>query len=57
MAAVPLKVTLVAGQIARTLTAAPTWPEVVCVSTNGPRPTDSARTVPTPLAPPLVVVL
>ena len=58
MAAVPLKVTLVAPVrlVPKILTAAPTSPEVVCVSTNGPRPTDSLKTVPSLLAPPADVV-
>jgi hypothetical protein len=36
----------------RILTAAPTLPEVGCVSTNGPRPTDRLKTVPSLFAPP-----
>jgi hypothetical protein len=36
-----------AGQIGpQNLDAAPTLPEVGCVSTNGPRPTDRLKTVP-----------
>ena len=48
VAAVPLKVTAVAPVrlVPRILTAAPTLPEVVCVSTNGPSPTDRLKTVP-----------
>ena len=48
VAAVPLNVTLVAPLrlVPRILTAAPTLPDVVCVSTNGPRPTDRLKTVP-----------
>jgi hypothetical protein len=38
------------------LTVAPTLPEVVWVSTNGPKPTDRLKTVPSPLAPPPDVV-
>jgi hypothetical protein len=47
-AAVPLNVTLVAPVrlVPRILTGFPTLPEVVCVSTNGPRPTDRLKTVP-----------
>ena len=50
VAAVPLKVTLVAPVrlVPRIVTAAPTAPEVGCVSTNGPRPTDRLKTVPQP---------
>jgi len=59
-AAVPLKVTLAAPVrlVPRILTAAPTLPEAGCVSTNGPKPTDSLKIVPQPgdpvhvLAPP-----
>jgi hypothetical protein len=53
-AAVPLKLTPVAPvrSLPRISTAAPTAPEVGRVSTNGPRPTDRLKTVPTPLAPP-----
>jgi len=42
-AAVPLKLTPVeqVRLVPRILTAAPTLPEVGCVSTNGPRPTDN----------------
>jgi hypothetical protein len=44
-----------AGQIAsRIWTAAATSPEVVCVLTNGPRPTDR---LPPPLSPPSAAVL
>src|SRR5580658_8133593 len=41
-AAVPLKLTLVAPvrSVPRILTVPPAGPEVGCVSTNGPRPTD-----------------
>jgi hypothetical protein len=54
VAAVPLNVTLVAPvrSLPRILIDAPTLPEVVCVSTNGPRPTDRLKTVPSPLDPP-----
>src|ERR1019366_2936634 len=47
-AAVPLKLTLVAPVrlVPRILTAAPRLPEVGCVFTNGPRPTDMRNTVP-----------
>src|ERR1022692_386003 len=57
-AAVPSKLTLVAPVrfVPRILTAAPTLPEVGSVSTNGPRPTDSLKTVPSPLAPSSSVV-
>jgi hypothetical protein len=65
-AAVPLKVTLVAPVrlVPRILTTAPTVPEVVCVSTNAPRPAESLKIMPHPLfaqrpevlAPPSVVV-
>ena len=50
VAAVPLKVTLVAPFrfVPRILTAVPTLPEVGTVSTNGPRPTDTLKTVPQP---------
>jgi hypothetical protein len=44
-AAVPLNVTLVAPIIPP---AAPAWPEVACVSTNGPRPKDRLNIVPPP---------
>ena len=49
-AAVPLKVTLVVPvrSVPRILMAAPTWPELGSVSTNGPRPTDRLKTVPQP---------
>lgn len=45
-----VKLTLVAPvrSLPRILTAAPTLPEVVCVSTNGPRPTDRLKIVPQP---------
>jgi len=58
VAALPLKLTLVAPvrSVPRILTAAPTLPEVGCVSTNRPRPTDSLKTVPASLAPPRYVV-
>jgi hypothetical protein len=58
VAAVPLKLTLVAPvrSLPRILTVAPTLPEVVWVSTNGPKPTDRLKTVPSPLAPPPDVV-
>ena len=57
-AAVPLKLTLVAPVrlVPRILTAAPTLPEVGCVFTNGPRPTDRLKIVPSLLAPPSAVV-
>jgi hypothetical protein len=47
-AAVPLNVTLVARvrSVPKIVTAAPTFPEVVCVSTNGPSPTDRLKIVP-----------
>ena len=50
VAGVPLKVTLVAPVrlFPRILTTAPTLPEEVCVSTNGPRPTERLKTVPQP---------
>src|ERR1039458_9429906 len=49
-AVVPLKLTLVAPVrlVPRILTAAPILPEVGSVSTNGPRPVDSLKTVPQP---------
>jgi hypothetical protein len=52
-----LNVTLVAPvrSLPRILTAAPTLPNVGCVFTNGPRPTDRRNTVPLP-APPYDVV-
>ena len=58
VAAVPLKLTLLAPVrlVPRILTVAPTLPEVGCVSTNGPRCTDSLKTVPSLLAPPVNVV-
>jgi hypothetical protein len=45
VAAVPLNVTLVAPvrSVPRILTAAPTFPEAVWVSTNGPRAEDATR--------------
>lgn len=48
VAAVPLNVTLVAPvrSVPRILTAAPTVPEVVCVSTNGARPRDILKIAP-----------
>jgi hypothetical protein len=48
VAVAPLKVTLVAPvrSLPRILTAAPTAPEVGCVSTNGERPTERLKTVP-----------
>src|ERR1035438_5621942 len=57
-AAVPSKRSLVAPVrfVPRILTAAPTLPEAGSVSTNGPRPTDSVKTVPSPLAPSSSVV-
>jgi len=58
-AVVPLNVTLVAPfrSVPRILTAAPTLPEVVCGSTNGPRPTDRLKTLPSStLIPPRSVV-
>jgi hypothetical protein len=47
-AAAPLKLTLVAPvrSVPRISTVAPTLPEVGSVSTNGPRPTDRLKTVP-----------
>src|ERR1700730_10713884 len=58
VAAVPLKLTLVAPVrlVPRILTVAPTFAAVGSVSTNGPRPTDRRKTVPSPLAPPSAVV-
>lgn len=46
--AVPLNVTLLAPvrSVPRMLTDAPTVPDVVCVSTNGPSPNDRLKTVP-----------
>src|SRR5580692_3630412 len=35
---------------------APSLPEVDCISTNGPRPTDRLKTVPSPSVPPFCVV-
>jgi hypothetical protein len=53
VAGVPLKVTLVAPVrlVPRTLTVAPTVPEVGSVSTNGLRPSDRLKTVPSPVLP------
>ena len=50
VAAVPSNVTPVAPvrSVPRILMAAPTEPEVVCVSTNRPRPMDSLKIVPQP---------
>ena len=58
VAALPLKLTLVAPVrlVPRILILAPTFAAVGCVSTNGPRPTDRLKTVPSPLAPPSSVV-
>jgi len=58
VAFVPLKVTLVepVRLLPRIVTFVPTLPEVGNVSTNGPSPTPSLKTVPTPLAPPPAVV-
>jgi hypothetical protein len=52
-AAVPLKLTQVAPVrlVPRIVTGDPTLPEVVCVFTNGPRPTDRRKTVPQPGSP------
>src|ERR1700722_7318161 len=57
-AAVPLKLTPVAPirSFPRILTISPTLPEVRCVSTNGLRPRDRLKTVPSPLVPPPFVV-
>jgi hypothetical protein len=57
-AAVPLNVTLVVPVrlVPRILTAAPTLPDVGSVSANGPRCTDSLKTVPSLLVPPVDVV-
>jgi hypothetical protein len=54
VAALLLKLTRVVPVrlVPRTLTVAPTFAAVGCVSTNGPRPTDRRKTVPLPLAPP-----
>jgi hypothetical protein len=54
VAALPLNVTLVAPVrlVPRILTSFPTLPEVGCVSTNGPRPSDRLKTVPQPLVSP-----
>lgn len=56
-AAVRLKVTLVAPVrlFPKIVTFAPALPEVGRVSTNGPRPSDRLKTVPSPLAPPALV--
>jgi hypothetical protein len=53
-AAVPLNVTLVAPirSVPRILTAAPTPPAVGSVFTNGPRPTDRLKSLPSLFAPP-----
>jgi hypothetical protein len=58
VAAVPLKVMLVASvrSVPRILPAAPTLPEAGRVLTNGPRPTDRLKIVPSLLAPPLQAV-
>ena len=57
-AAMPLKVTLVVPirLVPRILTARPTFPEVGSVFTNEPSPETSWKTVPTPSAPPKLVV-
>src|SRR5271169_2613736 len=57
-AAVPLNLTLVAPVrlVPRILTAAPTLPQVGCVSTNGARPTSRLKTTPRLLSPPYSVV-
>jgi hypothetical protein len=49
-AAAPLNVTLLAPVrfVPKISTGHPTSPEVVCVSTNGPSPTDRLKTVPLP---------
>jgi len=54
LADVPLKVTLMTSLrlLPRIMTVAPTLPDVDCVSTKGPSPADSLKTVPSPLAPP-----
>src|SRR5580700_8577498 len=51
-AAAPLNITLVAPArlVPRILTTAPTLPEEVCVSTNGPRPTERLKIVPQPIS-------
>src|ERR1039457_3674944 len=58
VAALPLKLTLVAPVrlVPRMLTVAPTFAAVGFVSTNGSRPTDRLKTVPSPLAPPSAVI-
>jgi hypothetical protein len=58
LAAVPLKLTLVAPVrlVPRIFTADPTLPKGGRVFTNGPRPTDRLKTVPSPFAPPYHVV-
>jgi hypothetical protein len=58
VAALSLKLTLVAPVrlVPRMLTVAPTFAAVGCVSTNGPRPTERLKTVPSPSAPPSAVV-
>jgi hypothetical protein len=57
-AAVPVKLTLVAlvRLVPRILTAAPTSPKGGRIFTNGPRPTDRRKTVPSPAEPPENVV-
>ena len=57
VAGVPLNVTLVAPVrfVPRILTALPTLPKFVCVSTNGPKPTDKLKAVPQPLGQALLV--
>jgi hypothetical protein len=59
VAAVPLNVRPVAPvkSVPRILTVAPTLPEVGRVLTNGPRPTEMLKTVPSLLAPPKLVVV
>src|SRR5580658_1929277 len=51
--ATPLNVTLVAPvkSLPRIVTASPTTPVVGSVFTNGPRPADTLKTAPSPLAP------
>lgn len=53
-AGVPLKSTLVAlvRLFPRIKTEAPTLPEAGSVSTNGPKPTETSKTVPSLLVPP-----
>jgi hypothetical protein len=57
VAALPLKVTDVVPvrSVPRTMTVVPTAPIVGTVSTNGPRPTDMLKIVPSLLGPPLAV--